>query len=226
MRFLQTEGVVVSSQPSSPLFELRQGFRHFEFIGSRTLAGVSQRQRNYLSLPNVFWNNLNLTITSAFCCGSWNPWTVSLRSTEEGGGREREEKLACKIMAACKLRELTKHIKTSPEGHNLWAFWVYFIFLPPSHQVAEKHFAQLNGSLSCFRVRILKRSRACEGLALGPRRYLWGRAESFPESWAPWPRPWCRSAGGSSLCDGSRENTQSCRSPMPAANNTHEETAT
>lgn len=53
---------------------------------------------------------------------------------------------------------------------------------------------------------------------VGVRRYLWGRAESFPGSWAPRPRPWRRSAAGSSLCDGSKENRQSCRSPMPAAN--------
>lgn len=55
---------------------------------------------------------------------------------------------------------------TTCELSGLLFFGVFF-FLPPSHRLAAEHFARLNGSLSCFRVRILKRSRAREGLASG-----------------------------------------------------------
>lgn len=49
-------------------------------------------------------------------------------------------------------------------------------------------------------------------------KYLSGRAVSSPASPVQRPHLWHRSAGGSSLCGGSRESTQSCRCPMPAAN--------
>lgn len=83
---------------NSWLFELRQGSRHFQSSRPSTFCTLwlesfptqnnNRKKKKNPKCETVYAshsaNKLRLTITSIFCCGSWNPWTVSWRSTERG----------------------------------------------------------------------------------------------------------------------------------------------